>query len=271
MKLDEKRSIEEQIYMEEEDNAHHQHRWMWVRRFILSIILITCFMQSFYYVNDDKQDIFISTTTDITQNSKNSHIVLHTGFPPTQDVSGLSVEYGKAAATAFSPNPSSTKKHIDMKHLQTSGESWWDRLFPNRHVHLVSVQLPVVGKKTNFANATLSICASKRSKFGPNSHDIPDLTKCVNSVSVQTQDVDEEDLFGVLEWVPDMTIVLNKSKMYWLVVQAPSPDAAFEWVYAEGGSNQYGTAYETEIGWELKLEGEPIPSAMLMVEDHVKN
>ncbi|CEP19664.1 hypothetical protein [Parasitella parasitica] len=271
MKLDEKHSIEEQIYMEEEDNAQHQHRWTWVRRFILSIILITCAMQSFYYVNDDTQDIFTSTVTDITQNSKKSHIVLHTGFPPTQDISGLPIEYGKAAATAFSPNPSNTKKQIDMKHLRTNDESWWDRLFPNSHVHLVSVQMPVVGKKTNSVNATLSICASKRSKFGPNSPQIPDLTKCVNSASVQTQDVDPEDLFGVLEWVPDTTIVLKKSKMYWLVVQAPSQDAAFEWVYAQGGSNHYGTAYETELGWEFKLEGEPIPSAMLMVDDHVKN
>ncbi|KAG2195592.1 hypothetical protein INT46_011838 [Mucor plumbeus] len=269
MKLDEKCTIEEQIYIEE-DNTHRRHRWMWVRRFILSIVLITCFMQSFHVVNEDKQDIFISTTADITQDKKKSHIVLHTGFPPTQDISGLPIEYGKGAATAFSPNPSNSRKQIDMKHIQSNDEGWWDRIFPNRHVHLVSVQLPVVGKKTNFVNATLSVCASKSSRFGLSRPQIPDLTKCVNSVSVQTQDVDEEDSFGVLEWVPNMTIVLKKSKIYWLVVQAPSEESAFEWVYAEGGSNQYGTAYKTEVGWEFKLDGEPIPSAMLMVEDHIK-
>ncbi|KAL9537933.1 hypothetical protein MBANPS3_011337 [Mucor bainieri] len=265
MKLDEKRSIEEQIYLEEEDAVQHQHRWMWVRRFILSIILITCCVQSFYHVSQDKEDVLLTATTTLDSDRK-SHIVLHTGFPPTQEISGLLIENGKAAATAFSPNPSNTNKQIDMKHMKSNDESWWDRLFPNRHVHLVSVQLPVIGENTNFVNATLSVCASKRLRFGPNSPQVPDLSKCVKSASVQTQDVDEEDPFGVLEWTPDTTIVLTKAKMYWLVVQTPS--APFQWVYAEGGSNKYGTAYETEVGWEFKLEGQPIPSAMLIVEDH---
>ncbi|CAO3652520.1 unnamed protein product [Mucor fragilis] len=265
MKLDEKRSIEEQIYLEEEDTIQHQHRWMWVRRFILSIILITCCVQSFYHVNQDKEDVFLTAATTL-DSEKKSHIVLHTGFPPTEEISGLLIENGKAAATAFSPNPGNSNKQIAMKHIKSNDESWWDRLFPNRHVHLVSAQLPVIGENTNFVNATLSVCASKRLRFGPNSPQVPDLSKCVKSVSVQTQDVDEQDPFGVLEWTPDTTIVLTKSKMYWLVVQTSS--ASFEWVYAEGGSNKYGTAYETQVGWEFKLEGQPIPSAMLMVEEH---
>lgn len=265
MKLNEKHnSIEEQIIFEQ-DNTHH--RWMWVRRFMLSVILVTLFMQAFYF--DEDQDIFISTAVMTTKESNKPRIILHTGFPPPDEVSGLSIVPGKAAATAFSPNPDSFKE-INMDHAVTqSGEGWWDRLFPNRHVHLVNVQLPVVSNNHTAVQGTLSICASKRKRFGLNKPQVPDLTKCVNTVSVTSDDIVEEDNFGVLEWEPDVTIVLKKSKMYWLVVQADSEP--FSWVYAQGGANQYGTAFETETGWEFKLEGEPIPSAMVMVEDHSKN
>jgi hypothetical protein len=264
MKLEEKHnSIEEQLL--QEDNTPH-HRWMWVRRFVLSIILVTLFMQTFYFEKED-QDMFISTAA-VTKSNNKARIILHTGFPPPDNISGLSIVPGKAAATAFSPNPTSFKE-IKMDRATSNGEGWWDRLFPNRHVHLVSVQLPVVSTNHSVVQGTLSICASKRERFGLGKPQIPDLNKCVNTVSVKTDDVDPDDNFGVLEWNPEATIVLKKSKMYWLVVQADSEP--FSWIYAQGGSNQYGTAFETEAGWEFKLEGEPIPSAMVMVEDHPKD
>jgi hypothetical protein len=265
MKLNEKHnSIEEQI-LSEQDNT--PHRWMWVRRFILSIILVTLFMQTFYF-DKEEQDIFISTTAISSKSTNKPRIILHTGFPPPDNISGLSIVPGKAAATAFSPNPTSFKE-INMDHAAQNGESWWDRLFPSRHVHLVSVQLPVVSTNKTSVQGTLSICASKRERFGLGKPQVPDLQKCVNTVSVTSDDIDQDDSFGVLEWNPEVTIVLKKSKMYWLVVQAESEP--FSWVYAQGGSNQYGTAFETETGWEFKLEGEPIPSAMVMVEDHPKD
>lgn len=266
---------EKQQYTTEDTIPVVNNRWMWVRRFILCIILITLFMQSLapiYFEND--QDIFIANDISINKESQKSHIVLHTGFPPSENVSGLPIYSGKAAATAFSPNPASNSvKQIDMKHtLIIGGESWWDRLFPNRHVHLVSVQLPVaplVKNANGTVEATLSICASKKQRFGLGRPQIPDMSSCVETALVKSDAEDAEDLFGVLEWTPEVTIVLQKSKLYWLVVQAPSNP--FNWVNSEGGTNGYGTAFETEAGWEFKLDGEPIPSAMVMVEDHHKD
>ncbi|GAA5798610.1 hypothetical protein EDC94DRAFT_593159 [Helicostylum pulchrum] len=250
------------------------NRWMWVRRFILCIILITLFMQSLAPIYLDDSDIFIATDIGLTE-TKKSHIVLHTGFPPTENVSGLTIFPGKAAATAFSPNPDSANaKQIDMKHAFVDGESWWDRWFPNRHVHLVSVQLPVVplvknNNSTGIIEATLSICGSKKQRFGIGRPQVPDMKKCVETAALKSDAEESDDLFSVLEWLPEVTIVLQKSKLYWLVVQTPSE--AFKWVNSEGGSNQYGTAFETENGWEFKLDGEPIPSAMVMVEYHHKD
>lgn len=278
----------EKMAMEEEQDQPVviQHRWMWVRRFIFCIIMITLFMQSLapiYFENEE--DIFIASSapptsdefTALTNNNNNkAHIVLHTGFPPTEHLSGLPIYPGKAAATAFSPNPEGKNvKQIDMKHKTIEGgESWWDRLFPNRHVHLVSVQLPVMSinnKSNKVVEASLSICASKKQRFGLGRPQIPDMDNCIDTVVVHSdEEEDEEDNFGVLEWVPEVTIVLQKNKLYWLVVQTPS-EVSFQWVYAQGGSNEYGTAYETEAGWEFKLDGEPIPSAMVMVEDHRKD
>ncbi|GAA5808518.1 hypothetical protein MFLAVUS_001909 [Mucor flavus] len=266
------------LYTDQETvSSSSNNRWMWVRRFIVCIILITLFMQSLAPIYlDSEQDIFIATDVDQTE-TKKSHIVLHTGFPPTENVSGLSIFAGKAAATAFSPNPDSSAntKRIDMKHafVDGSGESWWDRWFPNRHVHLVSVQLPVVPLVKNgtsgIVEATLSICASKKQRFGIGRPQVPDMSKCVETAALKSDAEESDDPFSVLEWLPEVTIVLQKSKLYWLVVQTPSEP--FKWVNSEGGSNQYGTAYETENGWEFKLDGELIPSAMVMVEYHHKD
>ncbi|KAG2234436.1 hypothetical protein INT48_007184 [Thamnidium elegans] len=262
------------LYTDQDTPPVASNRWMWVRRFILCIILITLFMQSLapIYLDSD-EDIFIANEVMLTE-TKKSHIVLHTGFPPTENVSGLTIYAGKAAATAFSPNPDSPNvKQIDMKHaFVDGGESWWDRWFPNRHVHLVSVQLPVVPvvkNGTGIVEATLSICASKKQRFGIGRPQVPDMNKCVETAALKSDAEESDDLFSVLEWLPEVTIVLQKSKLYWLVVQTPSEP--FNWVNSEGGSNQYGTAFETENGWEFKLDGELIPSAMVMVEDHHKD
>lgn len=273
-----KGDIEKQQQQEEDNTPVVHNRWMWVRRFILCIILITLFMQSLAPIYFDEEIFIADTVSEKTvvalDNKQKSHIVLHTGFPPLENISGLPIVPGKSAAAAFSPNPSSNVKQIDLNHakIEGGGESWWDRLFPNRHVHLVNVQLPVVPlSKSNtdgVVEATLSICASKKQRFGLGRPQIPDMKKCVETTLVKSEPLDEEESFGVLEWVPEVTIVLQKSKVYWLVVQTPSEP--FNWVYSQSGTNSYGTAYETEVGWEFKLEGEPIPSAMIMVEDHHK-
>lgn len=262
---------EKQEYITREEPPVVNNRWVWVRRFIMCIVLITLLMQTLAPIYFDNEDIFIS---DISMNMENqkSRIVLHTGFPSAVNISGLAIVPGKSAATAFSPNPASTfVKQIDMKHTAvTGGEGWWDRLFPNRHVHLVNVQLPVTTfiKDVNatVVEAKLSICASKKQRFGLGRPQVPDMENCVETVLVKSETEDPEDLFSVLEWTPEVTIVLQKSKLYWLVVQAPS--VPFLWVNSEMGVNNYGTAVETDAGWEFKLEGEPIPSAMVMVEDH---
>lgn len=244
MRLEEKYNIEEQLLKEEEDS---QQRWKWVRRFIISILMVTLFAQCFPSSPE------LSATT-MTHDKK---VVLQTGFPPTEHVNGLPITVGKSAATAFSPNP---------EQIQAKGESWWDRLFPHRHVHLNSVQIPVLANQTIFT-CQLSICGSKKQKFGLGSP-VPDVNNCMETVLIETEPLEEGDTFAVVEWVPKETLVLKKSKMYWLVVETPAE--SFSWVYAQAGANPYGTAYQTELGWEYMLEGEPIPSAMIMVEEHKK-
>lgn len=243
-----------------------QNRWKWVRRGILSVVIMGLVVHTFSPLCQQEDEFFIQQ-----EKQQKSHIVLHTGFPPAANVSGLTITSRKAAATAFSPNPaSSSVKHISKEHmtLVRNGESWWDRLFPNRHVHLVNVQLPVTTLTVNGTEveATLSVCGSKKQHFGLGRPQVPDMDSCVETAVVKSDKEDEEDAFGVLEWIPEKTIVLQKSKLYWLVVQAPSNP--FQWVNSELGINGYGTAVETEAGWEFKLEGEPIPSAMVVVEDH---
>ncbi|CAO3653181.1 unnamed protein product [Mucor hiemalis] len=274
MKLEQEKQaiVDVEKHAEQEIDTTPVNRWMWVRRFILCIILLTLFMQSLAPIYFE-EEIFIADTVSETS-QQTSHIVLHTGFPPIENVSGLPIYAGKSAAAAFSPNPANNNvKQIDLNHATIEGgESWWDRLFPNRHVHLVNVQLPVlpITKNANGAvEATLSVCASKKQRFGLGRPQIPDMDKCVETTIVKTEALSDEEEFGVLEWVPEVTIVLQKSKLYWLVVQTPSEP--FNWINSESGSNEYGTAYQTEAGWEFKLEGEPIPSAMIMVEDHHKD
>lgn len=252
-----------------------QNRWMWVRRFMACIILITLFMQSLapIYLDTEEEIFVVNSEKKETSSKEKSHIVLHTGFPPTENVSGLTIYAGKSAATAFSPNPDSPDvRQIGLEHAKIrSGESWWDRLFPNRHVHLVSVQLPVASIQRNgtIVEATVSICASKKQSFGIGRPQVPDMEKCVETVGLKSDAEEADDLFSVLEWLPEVTIVLQKNKVYWLVVQ--TQNEPFKWVNAEAGLNRYGTAYETENGWEFKLDGEPIPSAMVMVENHHKD
>ncbi|OBZ88015.1 hypothetical protein A0J61_03931 [Choanephora cucurbitarum] len=268
MKLDEKYTVEEQIIRQKT----RKRRCKLFLRLLSSIGLLALFMH-LAYPAITKQDEAQITTFATTSSNANPRIILHTGFPPIENISGISIQSGKAAAIAFSPNPENFKEMSMGRSLHlTAGESWWDRLFPNRHVHLVNVQIPVASSLTkNHIQGKLSVCASKSS----NHAQVPDLNKCVETASVNNNlddDESQDDMFGVLEWIPDEAVVLKKSKLYWLVVQSED-NQPFNWIYSDavGGANQYGTAYETEIGWRLKLEGEPVPSAIIMVADHPKN
>ncbi|KAI8363921.1 hypothetical protein BD560DRAFT_403909 [Blakeslea trispora] len=268
MRLDEKYSVEEQIIRQKTKRRRCK---LFLR--LLSSIGILALLIHLVCPSIRNRDKAHVTTYNSSNESTNPRIILHTGFPPIDNISGLPIQSDKAAAIAFSPNPENFKEISMSRSLHLAGgESWWDRIFPNRHVHLVSVQIPVASSTTkNHIQGKLSICASKAS----NHAQVPDTNKCVETVSInnnQDDDMSQDDMFGVLEWKPDEVVVLKKSKLYWLVVQSENSQP-FNWVYADtiSGSSQYGTAYETETGWQLKLEGEPVPSAVIMVADHAKN
>ncbi|KAI8876913.1 hypothetical protein K501DRAFT_288656 [Backusella circina FSU 941] len=264
LKVNEKQPI--QLPYNDDEYETPVHRWMWVRRFIGATVLVTLLVHLFSSLgNNLVQECFVSDYS-INQNKK-AHTILQTGFPPLENVTGLSIEPQTAAAVAFSPDPS-IKSQISTNNIFTDGkgESWWDRLFGKRHVHLKNVQLPVIMMQDDL-EASLSICATKREKF-KKVPAIPDMKHCTAQVDLrldQTQ-VDEDSQFGVLEWIPESVIVLQKSQVYWLVVKTTSE--SFRWVYAANGISQYGVARETSEGWELSLESDPVPSAMIIVEEH---
>ncbi|KAG1439027.1 hypothetical protein G6F56_012434 [Rhizopus delemar] len=192
------------------------------------------------------------------QSEQEPRLVLHTGFPPLEDIHGLSIFPGKAAAASFSPKA---------QEVSLMGESWWDRLFPSRHVHLTSVEIPVRGHSNQAVS--LSICPSERGRLGTD-QGYPDLKKCLSTLLSHLESSPEEP-FGVVEWVPEDVVVLKKTNVYWLVVQSPD-EGSLDWVYAQRSKSvnekEVTIAFQSENGWQMQLKDEPVPSVMLMVEEH---
>ncbi|KAI8969658.1 hypothetical protein BDB01DRAFT_732041 [Pilobolus umbonatus] len=199
-------------------------------------------------------------------NQKKPHVVLHTGFPPIDNITGLPIEINKSAGIAFSPNPSKGQK-VDM-YGGMGEETWWDRLFPNRHVHLQAVQVPVIGQSDHpNVDSIISICASTGGLFASYAQ-YPNTKHCIVSPVIQSE-WEEESAFSLLEWVPESPIVLKKASVYWLIIQTPQD--SFKWVYSQtngDSTDELGVAMETESGWVLRADNDPIPSAMIMVQDH---
>ncbi|KAI8145601.1 hypothetical protein BJV82DRAFT_604323 [Fennellomyces sp. T-0311] len=232
------------IYAPTPNESHA--RWAWVRRFILSLVVLAVVMHC-------------TAPTRLSQlwkshNEKKEHLVLHTGFPAVgEKMSGQRIQVQQGAAIAFSPNFANAQK-----------ESWWDRLFPWRHVHLSSVQLAVHSDQP--VSARLAICTSTRDNLWQT---IPDASKCIASAELQV--LDPADDPGILEWIPSQdedAIVMRKKNVYWLLVQADANQ--FDWVYAQPSDDLIGdsrVAYETQNGWKLQ-EDEMIPSIMITVVDH---
>ncbi|KAI8365953.1 uncharacterized protein BYT42DRAFT_505367 [Radiomyces spectabilis] len=180
---------------------------------------------------------------------KSSSVVLQTGFPSNDNLTARSVLPNQAAAVAFSPKPD----------VSAMGESWWDRLFHYNHVHLDNVQLAVRGTK-----AQLSICSSTHDTLWQN---IPDSLNCVATTTAVADIEDDEEPFNVLEWHPTDVVVLRKRQLYWLVVE-PVDGEVLEWVFAQPGVNQWGSAYQTKDTWQLDSEDGPVPCAIVAVVAH---
>ncbi|KAL0078822.1 hypothetical protein F4703DRAFT_1877338, partial [Phycomyces blakesleeanus] len=200
--------------------------------------------------------------------------VLHTGFPPVENISGQKITPSQAAAIAFSPHPSLSPVSITNTRFAADGffrkttmdEGWWDRIFHRGHVHLTSVQLAVRSPDLSSLQATVKICTTTHSGLWKN---VPDSVNCVaeKALKVAPEDLeDEESAFGILEWIPDDVIVLKKRQLYWLVVEAQVDN--FDWVFAQAGINPYGSALETEEGWQLQSQEEPVPTTIIVVQDH---
>ncbi|KAI8967378.1 hypothetical protein BDF20DRAFT_840231 [Mycotypha africana] len=322
MRLDEKyNTLEEQLTAElittaSIENEISERKWKLKRRFFIfsTVFSIFCFI-IFSQLAASNTSVTGILSEDIQQ--QQLYTVLHTGFPPTTKsrISGLNVEASKAAAIAFKPNPaaanekkngfisqqgaSTAQYHVDSI---DNNEGWWDRLFPQNHVHLSFLQIPVLRTLTSIDNscscffsserrpvnntieASLSICESKKERFW-SKQQIPNLDQCVDSVTVRTivddDGVDNDEysyLFSVLEWAPTTAapVVLRKTKLYWLVVRTTTDEELFEWIYVdergrkEQGFNEgpYDIVYQNELGWEHKFNDEPIPSVMIRVEEH---
>lgn len=215
----------------------------------------------FYMV--DRQDAFVLTNSQCAMTSQRPSTVLHSGFPPIDNVTGLTILPGKAAAIAFEPNPAVERLNV------MGGESWWDRLFPNRHVHLHSVQVPILSARNQTISAVVSICSGEGGRLTRRKR-FPDMQHCVSTKAVEIE-TEPGDTFGVLEWEPEVVIVLKKSTRYWLVLESPSVESSFEWVYAEQPSDVtegIPVAIQGENGWQMQLKDTPPPSAIVMVERH---
>ncbi|KAI9498920.1 hypothetical protein BDB00DRAFT_797302 [Zychaea mexicana] len=238
-------------------NDSHTKRWAWVGRFILSLAALAFVMHC-------------TSSTRLSQlwkshNSPKEHLVLHTGFPAIgTNMNGQPILPKQGAAIAFSPGASA---------VSAQKESWWDRLFPWRHVHLKSVQLAVHSSSsssttTSDLKARLAVCTSTHDSLWQN---IPDASQCVASTSSLSV-LDPMDDPGVLEWHPseeqEDAIVLRKKNVYWLIVQTEQDE--FDWVYALPSDDSLGdnrVAYETQNGWKLQQD-ELVPSVMITVTDH---
>lgn len=264
---------EKQAFKEEEQVIATNKRCnQWINSLILLVLSLVALLKIFTTINIE-QDLVtlpdIQSSSFFTKQEKKPTLVLHTGFPPLETVKGLPILPGKAAAAAFIPKPSTTTNDVKVQ-TRKGGESWWDRLFPNHHVHLSRVQLPIMSSTNKTMTATLSICPSERSRFG--SSRFPDTKKCLSTRLVQLSPIEEGDDFGVIDWEPELVVVLKKSTVYWLVVQAPDVDASFDWVYAKESKDAVEKesiiAVQNENGWQLQLAEQPIPSVMILVEEH---
>jgi hypothetical protein len=150
------------------------NRWKWVRRFICFIVVITLAVHVF--------------RPHCIKNSGKTHtVILQTGFPPLENVTGMTIRPHRAVAVSFSPKPT-----------RVSRESWWDRLLPRRHVHLESVRLPVLTLDSDQVETTLSICTTQKTVFRSRSAS-PDLTYCVETTHISLNKDIMEGPFGVVE------------------------------------------------------------------------
>ncbi|KAI9323682.1 hypothetical protein BX666DRAFT_2022408 [Dichotomocladium elegans] len=269
-------------------------RWTWVRRFIVSLFILALVLHcaapkarlSQLWEASSNKHCCNHDAKDARQQQE-PKIVLHTGFPVPDALTGQTILPNHAAAVAFSPmtdddersSGRSTVTYVG-QHRTKAGESWWDRLFPWRHVHLHSVQLAVTTHgQLDHVRATLSICTSARDSLWQN---IPDMQKCVASAtsSVVVVDPPSDEAapqllpLGIMEWIPEEAIVLKKKQIYWLVVQAAPGTDEFDWVFAQvsgGAVGDRGLAYQSDAGWQLQDEnddGQPIPSVIITVTDH---
>ena len=251
----------------------HTKRWAWVCRFILSLAALAFVMHCMS--SNRLPQLWQSYSKENA--GKKEHLVLHTGFPAIGvEPNGLSILPNQGAAIAFSPNTAGSSSLLPNNNdgnVNVQKESWWDRLFPWRHVHLHSVQLPVHSSKP--IKARLAVCTSTRDSTTL-WQNIPDASQCVASATPLTV-LDPQDDPGVLEWiaptpnnaaVANDAIVLRKKNVYWLVVQTEQDE--FDWVYALPSEDYIGdsrVAYETQNGWKLE-QTDYIPSIMVTVVDH---
>ncbi|KAI9265068.1 hypothetical protein BDA99DRAFT_507614 [Phascolomyces articulosus] len=244
----------------------HSKRWTWVRRFIISLAALAFIMHC--TSSNRLSQLWKSYSKDGKE-----HLVLHTGFPAIgDDAMGQSIFPNQGAAIAFSPNTAAAASTMmQPRDITIQKESWWDRWFPWRHVHLKSVQLAVHSPSSKPVKARLAVCTSTRDA-STLWETIPDATQCVASMSSLTV-LDSNDDPAVLEWIAptedsEDAIVLRKKNIYWLVVQTEQDE--FDWVYALPSDDYIGdsrVAYETQNGWKLE-QGEQVPSVMITVVDH---
>ncbi|KAL0087602.1 hypothetical protein J3Q64DRAFT_1733581 [Phycomyces blakesleeanus] len=264
------------IYLETEEEERQQitratqRRWLYVRRFILSLVGVGLVMHCLaltptptqlaqYWQSFETSEAAIATTAATAAATR----TINSDNYPSQ-----------AAAIAFSPHPSLSPVSITNTRFAADGffrkttmdEGWWDRIFHRGHVHLTSVQLAVRSPDLSSLQATVKICTTTHSGLWKN---VPDSVNCVaeKALKVAPEDLeDEESAFGILEWIPDDVIVLKKRQLYWLVVEAQVDN--FDWVFAQAGINPYGSALETEEGWQLQSQEEPVPTTIIVVQDH---
>ncbi|KAG0165672.1 hypothetical protein DFQ28_008464 [Apophysomyces sp. BC1034] len=239
-----------------------KNRWTWVRRFVVSLVLVAVAMHCLAPARLSQLWVERSSRGD-----KKSHIVLQTGFPSLDNLTGLAI-HSDAAAIAFSPRP--LKRDQGLLSSFGDDEGWWDRIFHRGHVHLANVQLPVLSKQLRSVEAVLSICTTTHDRFWQN---VPDSMHCIASTQTKVDPEDlteneEEPLFGVIQWTPDSVIVLKKRQIYWLVVQSAATPG-FDWAFTQDGPDPWGSAQQTsDDDWKLFSKQDPVLSAMVTVVEH---
>ncbi|KAF7727444.1 hypothetical protein EC973_007513 [Apophysomyces ossiformis] len=252
-----------------------KNRWIWVRRFVMSLVLVAAAM--YLLAPSQLSQLWFEQGN---KNDKKEYVVLQSGFPQMDNMTGLAMKDRTAAAIAFSPRPVKTQQQqqqqeeeeeegFSSRSILGSGESWWDRIFHRGHVHLKNVQLPVLSRQLQSVEAVLSICTTTHDRFWQN---VPDTMHCIASIQTKAdpEAVAEngEESLGVIEWTPSNVIVLKKRQVYWLVVQSMGSEA-FTWVSAQDGVDPWGSAQQTSHdNWKLFSKNEPVLCAMATVTEH---